>query len=316
MRGVTIRQLQIFAAAAGHLSFARTSEQLHLTQAAVSLQIKQLEEQVGLPLFEHVGRRVQLTAAGHEVARYSRAIMQLLREADESLNALKGTGGGELHIAVVSTAKYFAPKLLAEFRRLNPQVKVRLSVSNREAVVHDLAENQIDLALMGQPPRGIDTIAVAYARHPLAIIAAPDHPLARKRRVELKQLAGDTFIIRERGSGTRTSTERVFAERGFHPAETMEMSSNETIKQAVMAGMGVSFLSLHTIGLERRAGLLAVPDIEGLPVLKRWYVVNNLSKTLSPAAEAFRYFILEEGERFLAKEYGTPEAASEAREPG
>jgi DNA-binding transcriptional LysR family regulator len=301
LRRTTLRQLQIFESAARHLHFGRAAAEIHLTQPAVSLQIKQLEEQVGLPLFEHVGRRVQLTAAGHEVARYSRAIMQLLREADESLNALKGTGGGELHIAVVSTAKYFAPKLLAEFRRVNPQVKVRLSVSNREAVVHDLAENRIDLALMGQPPRGIDTIAVAYARHPLAIIAAPDHPLARKRRVELKQLAGDTFIIRERGSGTRTSTERVFAERGFHPAETMEMSSNETIKQAVMAGMGVSFLSLHTVVLEIATGRIVALKVVGTPVMRAWHVVHREKKRLSPAAQAFKAFLLEGGEALLAK---------------
>jgi len=155
-----------------------------------------------------------------------------------------------------------------------------------------------------------------FADHPLVVIAPPSHPLAAARRIPLKSLADETFLVREQGSGTRSSMERFFAERGFVPKIGNVMSSNETIKQAVMAGMGVSFLSLHTIGLERRAGLLAVPDVEGLPVLKRWYVVNTLSKTLSPAAEAFRYFILEEGERFLAQEYGTPEAASEAREPG
>ena len=190
MRRTTLRQLQIFESAARHLHFGRAAAEIHLTQPAVSLQIKQLEEEVGLPLFEHVGRRVQLTTAGHEVARYSRAVMQLLREADESLSALKGAGGGELHIAVVSTAKYFAPKLLAEFRRRNPQVKVRLSVANREAVVRDLAENRIDLALMGQPPRGIDTVAAAYARHPLGdhrragspARGQAAHPVASARR--------------------------------------------------------------------------------------------------------------------------------------
>ncbi|MGE5168905.1 MAG: LysR substrate-binding domain-containing protein [Rudaea sp.] len=300
MRHVTLRQLQIFESAARHLHFGRAAAEVHLTQPAVSLQVRQLESEVGLPLFEHVGRRLQLTPAGQEVARYARAVQQLLREADESLNALKGIGGGELHIAVVSTAKYFAPKLLAEFRRRNPQVKVRLSVSNREAVVRDLAENSIDLALMGQPPRGIDTTAVAFARHPLAIIAAPDHPLATRRRLRLDQLAHETFIIRERGSGTRSSTERVFAARGFRPAETIEMSSNETIKQAVMAGMGVSFLSLHTVELEVATGRIAVLKVAGTPVMRAWHIVHRERKRLSPAALAFKSFLLQGGERLLA----------------
>lgn len=300
MRHVTLRQLQIFESAARHLHFGRAATEVHLTQPAVSLQIRQLETQVGLPLFEHVGRRLQLTVAGQEVARYARAVQQLLREADESLSALKGIGGGELHIAVVSTAKYFAPKLLAEFRRRNPRVRVRLTVSNREAVVRDLAENNIDLALMGQPPRGVDTTAAAFASHPLAIIAPPDHPLARRRRVRLDALAHDTFIIRERGSGTRSSTERVFAERGFRPAETIEMSSNETIKQAVMAGMGVSFLSLHTVELEVATGRIVVLNVAGTPVMRAWHIVHRGRKRLSPAAQAFKAFLLEGGERLLA----------------
>ena len=300
MRRVTLRQLQILESAARHLHFGRAAAEVHLTQPAVSLQIKQLEDDAGLPLFDHVGRRLQLTAAGSEIARCARAVMQLLKETDESLNAMKGIGGGELHIAVVSTAKYFAPKLLAEFRRRNPRVRVRLSVNNREAVVRDLAENRIDLALMGQPPRGIDAIAAAYARHPLAIIAAPDHPLARKRRINLKQLSGDTFIIRERGSGTRSSTERVFAQRGFEPAETIEMSSNETIKQAVMAGMGVSFLSLHTVVLEVATGRIAVLKVSGTPVMRAWHIVHREKKRLSPVAQAFKAFLLDGGEGLLA----------------
>jgi DNA-binding transcriptional LysR family regulator len=218
---------------------------------------------------------------------------------------------------MVSTAKYFVPRLLAQFRQEHPAIEVKLAVGgNREQLVALLRANEVDLAIMGRPPRELATRAEPFAVHPHSIVTAPDHPLTRIGHAPASLLNNYEFIIREPGSGTRAAMEKFFADYRLQPRVAMEMTSNETIKQAVMAGMGVSFLSLHTLGLERRAGLLAVPDIEGLPVLKRWYVVNTLSKTLSPAAEAFRYFILEEGERFLAQEYGTPALAADAREPG
>ena len=304
MQRVTLKQLRIFEAAGRHLHFGHAAREMHLTQPAVSIQLKQLEEHVGLPLFEQMGRRMHLTRAGEELLRHSRAVLQQLREAGAALDALKGSGGGELQIAVTSTAKYFAPKVLAEFRRRHPEVRVRLVVSNREAVIHELAENSSDLVLMGRAPRGLDTVAQAFARHPLAIIAAPEHPLARRRRVALTQLAAETFLIRERGSGTRNAMERFFAAHGFEPAETIEMSSNETIKQAVMAGMGVSFLSLHTVGLELATRRLAVLRVTGTPVMREWFVIHRERKRLSPAAVAFRAFLLERGagliERALA----------------
>jgi DNA-binding transcriptional LysR family regulator len=179
-----------------------------------------------------------------------------------------------------------------------------------------LQANDVDLAIMGRPPRELATRAEPFAVHPHAVVAPPGHPLTRLGHAPASLLNEYEFIIREPGSGTRAAMEKYFSDHRLQPRVAMEMASNETIKQAVMAGMGVSFLSLHTVGLERRAGLLAVPEIEGLPVLKRWYVVNTLAKTLSPAAEAFRYFVLEEGERFLAAEYGASAPASDAREPG
>jgi DNA-binding transcriptional LysR family regulator len=208
------------------------------------------------------------------------------------------------------------PRLLAQFRKEHPAIEVKLAVGgNREQLVALLQANDVDLAIMGRPPRELATRAEPFAVHPHAIVTAPDHPLARIGHAPASLLNNYEFIIREPGSGTRAAMEKYFADHRLQPRVAMEMTSNETIKQAVMAGMGISFLSLHTIGLERNAGLLTVPDVEGLPVLKRWYVVNNLSKTLSPAAEAFRYFILEEGERFLAKEYGSAAAMGDAREP-
>jgi DNA-binding transcriptional LysR family regulator len=304
MQHLTLRQLRIFEAAARQLHFGRAAREMHLTQPAVSLQLKQLEQHVGLPLFEQMGRRMHLTRAGEELLRHSRIVLRQLREAQEAIDALKGTGGGELHIAVTSTAKYFAPKLLAEFRRSHPEVKVRLTVNNREAVVHELSENSVDLAVMGRAPRGLDTIAAPFAKHPLAVIAAPEHPLARRRRLELADLAGESFLIRERGSGTRTVMERMFSEHRFEPLETIEMSSNETIKQAVMAGMGVSFLSLHTIGLELATGKLAVLRVTGTPVMRDWFVIHRERKRLSSAAESFKDFLARQGAGLIDRVVG------------
>lgn len=304
MRHLTLRQLRIFEAAARHLHFGRAAAEVHLTQPAVSLQLKQLEEQVGLPLFEQIGRRMHLTRAGDELLRHARAVLGQLREAEEAIAVLKGTGGGELRLAVTSTAKYFAPQLLSEFRRSHPEVKVRLGVSNREAVVRELTDNTVDLAVMGRAPRELDCDAFAFAKHPLAIIAAPGHPLARRRRVSLKQLAGETFLIRERGSGTRAAMERMFSAQGFHPDETIEMSSNETIKQAVMAEMGVSFLSLHTAGLELETGRLAVLRVAGTPVMRDWFVIHRAGKRLSQAAAEFKKFLAEQGAALIERVVG------------
>jgi len=310
LRHLTLRQLRIFEAAARHLHFGRAAAEVHLSQPAVSLQLKQLEERIGLPLFEQIGRRMHLTRAGDELLRHARAVLDQLREAEEAIAGLKGTGGGELRLAVTSTAKYFAPRLLSEFRRTHPEVKVRLGVSNREAVVRELTDNTIDLAVMGRAPVGLDCEASAFAKHPLAIIAAPEHPLARRRRLGLKQLAGEAFLIRERGSGTRAAMERMFAAQGFHPEETIEMSSNETIKQAVMAGMGVSFLSLHTVGLEFEAGRLAVLRVAGTPVMRDWFVIHRSGKRLSPAAAEFKRFLLEHGAALIERVVGrAPKAA-------
>ncbi|MGD9950967.1 MAG: LysR substrate-binding domain-containing protein [Burkholderiales bacterium] len=304
LRHTSLRRLRVFEAVARHRSFSRAAAELHLTQPAVSMQVQQLEAEIGLPLLEQMGRRLDVTPAGREVVACARDLLERLRAAAESLEALKGSRAGELAISTVSTAKYHVPKLLAEFRRAHPEVRVRLSVSNREAVVRDLAENTVDLAVMGTPPRGLDTAAVAFARHPIAIVAAPGHPLAARRRVPLERLAQETFIIRERGSGTRNAMERFFAKHRFTPRETIEMSSNETIKQAVMAGMGVSFISMHTVGLEVATRRLVVLKVAGTPVMRDWYVIHRERKRLSPVAQAFKSFLVERGARMIALALG------------
>lgn len=304
MHRATLRQLRVFATVARHLSFSAAAKELHLTQPAVSMQVRQLEQAAGLPLFEQVGRRIALTEAGRELTRYAVSMFELLREADEQLQAMKGVTAGVLRIGAVSTAKYFAPVLFAAFGQEHPGVNIKFSVGNREETVRQLAENEADLVIMGRPPRELRTVAEPFARHPLSIVAAPEHPLARGRRIAFDRVAAEPFLIREEGSGTRASMERVFKERGHSYRPLMEVSSNETIKQAVMAGMGLGFISLYTVGLELQSGRLALLDVVGLPLIRDWYVIHRQDKRLLPAAAAFREFLLREAAALIERATG------------
>lgn len=301
MKNATLRQLKVFEAAARHLSYSRAAEELHLTQPAVSIQVRQLQNHAGLPLFEQLGKRVYLTPAGHEMLQFSRAVIEQFREAEETLAALRGIRGGRLNIAVISAGDYFFPRLLAEFCRRHPGVKVELTVNNREEVLRQLSENTTDLAILLRPPEGVDTVSVQFAPQPQVIVAAPAHPLAGRRSLSLQALEQEQFIARELGSDTRISMEEAFAERRFKPRISMEIKSFETIKQAVMAGMGVSFLSTHTIGLELQLGRLAVLDIAGFPVMRNWHVVHRKNKRLPPVALAFKSFLLDEGAALIER---------------
>ncbi|MEF8727985.1 MAG: LysR family transcriptional regulator [Elusimicrobia bacterium] len=293
MRNATIRQLQIFSVAASHLSFARAAEKLHLTHAAISLQIKQLEDVSGTLLFERIGKRVFLTEAGEILLAHTRQILQSLKEADEALLALKGLKGGRIAVAVASTAEYFAPGLLAEFRKAQADVRLRLLIDNRATVSRLLANNEVDLAIMGRPPADLDAIAIAFAPHPLVIVAGREHPLVGAPGLAVEDLADETLIVREAGSGTRSAMEEFFHEHAIRPRIGMEMASNEAIKQAVVAGLGISFISAHTLGLELAAGRLHVLDVEGTPVMRRWHIVRHKSKHLTPALGAFWEFVIE-----------------------
>jgi DNA-binding transcriptional LysR family regulator len=299
IRHATLRQLKVFEAVARHLSFSRAAAELHLTQPAVSMQVKSLENQAGMPLFEQIGKRIFLTEAGEELHRRSHAIARELGEAEEALDAMRGVSQGRLAIALVSTAKYFAPPLLGRFLKAHPGVTLKLAVDNREAVIAQLAANEVDFAIMGRPPQNLDTVAEPFARHPHVVIAPPSHPLASRRRIPLARLASETFIIREPGSGTRGLLERLFAEHKLPLRVSMEMASNETIKQAVIAEMGISLLSLHTIGLELAAGRLVTLDVQGLPIVRNWYIVHLAQKRLSPVAQALKGFLLSEAAKLL-----------------
>ena len=297
---VTFRQLRVFTEVAQQGSMIRAAESLHLTAPAVSMQIKEVEAQVGLSLFDRHGRQVSLSTAGEYFLVHARRLLANLKEADNAMARFKRLDHGLLTIGIVSTAKYFVPHLLARFHEEHPGVDVRLRVvGNREQLVPMMEAGDVDLSVMGRPPKEIATRAESFAAHPLVFVCPPQHRLLDVGRPPVSLLQEQPFIVREQGSGTRAAMAAFFAEHRFEPHITMEMSSNETIKQAVMAGMGLSFLSLHTIGLEVRLGLLRVLDVEGTPIMRTWNIVRLQSKLLSPAAEAFRYFIIERGEAHL-----------------
>jgi DNA-binding transcriptional LysR family regulator len=304
MKNATLRQLKVFESVARHLSYSRAAEELHLSQPAVSIQVSQLAGHAGLPLFERLGRKIYLTPAGREMLSYSRAIIQQFKEVEEAMAGLKGIRGGKLNIAVISAGDYFFPRLLAEFCSRHQDVTVELGVNNREEVVRLLAENAIDLAIIMRPPHDMDVVAEPFAPLPQVIIAAPAHPLARRRRIAMTALQNEAFIVRERGSDTRISMDEVFAERDFRPRIAMEIKSFETIKQAVIAGMGISFMSAHTVSLELEVGRLLVLDVAGFPIMRRWHVVHRRNKRLPPVAAAFKTFLMEEGAALLDKMAG------------
>jgi LysR family transcriptional regulator, low CO2-responsive transcriptional regulator len=304
MKNATFRQLRVFSEVARHLSFSKAAQALHLTPPAITMQVKELEGHVGMPLFERNGRQVALTTAGEYMLVFARRMLSTLKDAEDTAARLQRLEVGTLTIGMVSTAKYFLPRLLAEFRREHGGIEVKLAVGNREQLVRMLQANELDIAIMGRPPKELATRAEPFAAHPHVFVAPIDHPLLKQGLQSVEALRSFSFITREEGSGTRAAMEKFFATARFAPQVAMEMASNETIKQAVMAGMGLSFLSLHTLELELDNKLIGVLDVDGAPVVRAWNVVHMLSKLLSPAAEAFRYFVLERGESYLAEHFG------------
>jgi DNA-binding transcriptional LysR family regulator len=301
MRNATLRQLKVFETVARHLSYSRAAEELHLTQPAVSTQVKSLEGHVGLSLFEQLGKKIYLTAAGSELLHFSRAIIQQFQEAEESLTQFKGITGGKLNVAVISAGDYFFPRLLVEFARRHAGVTLNLTVHNREELLGQLANNLTDLAIMVRPPKDLDSVNESFAPHPYVIVAPPDHPLVLKKKIPMSALKREPFVVREKGSDTWHSMEDGFGEHLAELNIAMEIKSTETIKQAVIAGMGLSFLSAHTISLELQAGSLAVLDVQGFPVMLNWYVVHRRNKRLPPVALAFKNFLMSDGAALIQK---------------
>jgi DNA-binding transcriptional LysR family regulator len=313
MRHVTLRQLRTFTEVIRSGSFASAAQVLHLTPPAITVQMRELEQRAGLPLFERTGSGISATGAGREVANATQRIELALAECTDALNALRGLHGGHVAIGVVSTAKYFAPQALGAFARAYPSVEMRLEVGNRATIIAALAENTLDLALTGRPPEDLAVDKQPIGAHPHVIVARPGHPLARRRHLAPSSLANETFLVREPGSGTRGLMERFFAESKVQPRIGMEMSSNETIKQAVMAGLGVAFLSAHTVAVELADERLIALDIVGLPIMRQWFIVQLARRRLLPAAAALRQFLIDEGHKFLPAVAAAPVTKSRSR---
>jgi DNA-binding transcriptional LysR family regulator len=272
---------------------------LHLTQPAVSMQLRQLEEHLELSLFEPVGRGLQITEPGREMAALAADLLLRLDDFALAARELRGVRRGRVRLGVVSTAKYFAPRLLAQFIKAHPGLELKLNVFNRERIIEQLRGYAIDLGIMGRPPEGGDLVGTPFAPNPLAIVAAPSHRLSLSSQISAEDLEGEAFIVREPGSGTRIAMDRFFADIGVTINPVMETDSNETIKQAVMAGIGIALLSLHTVRLEMAAGRLVMLRVAGLPLRRQWFVVRSRLRRSTPAAEEFLQYLLREADDLM-----------------
>ncbi len=297
---LTLRQLQCFSAVARNLSYTKAANELHLTQPAVSMQIRQLEQQAGLALTEQLGKQVHLTEAGEEVFRYARSILQQVDEMDDVLDKLKGFAGGKLRIAAISSANYFAPRLLGTFHQRFPDVNVSIETTNQAAVVKLVTENEVDMAIMGQPPEEAHLEALEFMENPLIIVAPPEHRLAARKRIALKELEKEVFLIREPGSGTRGAMQRFFRQQKLKLTTGMEMGSLSGIKQGVQAGLGLGLLPRGAVEVELGLGTLVELKVRGLPIQRHWYVVMHKGKRLSVAAEEFKSLLTDEAVELLA----------------
>ena len=298
-RQITVRQLEILDAVGREGSVTAAAASLHLTQPAVSMQIKQLESQLEMALFEPVGRGLQITEPGRELAGQAGELLRNLDDFEQTARQLRGVQRGRVRLGVVSTAKYFAPRLLARFLEAHAGLDFKLNVFNREQIIEQLQSYSIDLGIMGQPPDGSNLLGTPFAPNPLAIVAAPTHPYSRRANLGPEDLEQERFIVREAGSGTRQAMDRYFADAAVTIVPAMEVDSNETIKQAVMAGIGIGFLSLHTVRLELATGKLVQLPVQGLPLRRQWYVVRTRQRRLTPAASEFLEFMLHEADDLM-----------------
>ena len=297
MKHATLHQLKVFEAIAREGSFTRAAEELFLTQPTVSQQIKQLTKAVGQPLFEQVGKRLYLTDAGQEVLTVCRDVSEKLSQLEMTLANLKGLKQGNLRLSVITTAKYFVPRLLGPFRHRYPGINISLQVTNRQRVLERLGENLDDLYIVGQPPENLDINLRPILENPLVVLAPHNHPLAQEKNISLQRLAEEPFIMRESGSGIRMRVVRFFNENRVPIKVEMEISSNEAIKQAIVGGLGLSVLSRHVLALEGTKGPLTILDVEGFPIQTHWYVVYPASKQLSVVARTFLEYLLDEGKQ-------------------
>jgi DNA-binding transcriptional LysR family regulator len=303
IKNATLRQLQVFETVARNLSFTRAAEELYTTQPTVSIQIKQLTDIVGQPLLEQVGKRVFLTDTGHALLKVCRDIFESLSRFEMLVSDMKGVKAGKLRLSIITTAKYFVPRLLGLFCLRYPGIDVSLKVTNRESVLQRMADNQDDLYVLGQPPEHMDVEFEPFLENPLVVLAVRNHPLVGKKKIPPRRLEEEQFLMREQGSGTRLATEQFFSERGLKLKVRMELGSNEAIKQAVAGGLGIAVLSAHTLALESSIDQLAILDVQGFPIRRHWYLAYPKDKQLSVVAQTFLEFLHEEskllGEKYL-----------------
>lgn len=300
MRNISLKQLRTIQEIAAQGKINSAANILALTAPAVTIQLKQAEEEIGLTLFDRTPDGMRPTAAGLAVIDAAQAVQERLRVLVDEIDAIKGVRAGSLKLGVVSTAKYFAPSLMAGFSKLHPAIDVRLQIGNRAEIVEMLRQHEIDIALMGRPAKRVPVNATAFGDHPLVIIAAPDHPLAKVRDISKDRIAEETFLIREPGSGTRISLEIFFSDiPGRIDDLGVEMGSNETIKQAVMAGLGIAFISAHTIAMEVEFGRLIILDVEGMPIRRQWFGVMRADRAVSPVMATFNEFLMKRGAAYL-----------------
>ena len=304
LRELTIRQLRALAAVHRHKSVTAAARQLHLTQPAVTLQIRNLQALAGLPLIQRTGDGMLLTEVGREMLALSERIEAAITSCETALDMIAGNTAGRISIGAVSTAKYFVPFAISGFSRLYPKVDISLFIGNRQEIGTALRGYDLDIAIMGRPPVDIPMNVHLIGDHPHVIIAPTGHRLARKTRLTLSDLAGETFLTREPGSGTRGLMEQLFESARVRPTIGMAMSSNETIKQAVIAGLGIAFISAHTVATELDERRLVTLDVDGLPVVRQWFVLSRKDKVLLPPAQAMLDFLSAEGARFLPRTHG------------
>jgi LysR family transcriptional regulator, low CO2-responsive transcriptional regulator len=297
VQNATLHQLKVFAAVASHNSFTRAAEELFLTQPTVSMQVKQLAKTVGLPLFEQVGKKLYLTEAGKELYATCQDIFERLDRFEIATANIKGLKQGTLRIAVVTTAKYVIPRILGPFCQRYPGIDISLTVTNHQRLVDSLAANQHDLYILSQPPEDVDVTVIPFLENPLVVLAARSHPLTQAKQITLERLAEETFIMREPGSGTRKAVQQLFEAQNVPLKTKLDLGSNETIKQAVAGGLGISVLSKHTLALEGANSQIAILDVVGFPIERQWYVVHTSGKQLSAIAQAFYDYLMNEGKQ-------------------
>ncbi len=296
---ITLKQFKIIEAIVDKCNYTEAAKSLYMTQPAVSMQVKQIEEQIGMPLFERKGKQVSATQAGLELLYYAQNIRQQLREASEVMEELRGLKRGKLHLTMASTANYFAPQLIAAFHHQYPAAQVTLDVTNRTGLLRALDSNTTDMAIMGSPPDDLQLTGIPFLENPLVVVAWPEHPLASRKSIRLADVADEDFIVREPDSGTRMATERYFAEHQLSLKPRMEMNRAEAIKQAVMAELGLGIVSLHTIEMELALKRLVVLNVEDFPIIRQWHIVHRDGKRFAAIPQAFKDFVLGHAESLI-----------------